>query len=201
MATDAPAHLPTGAPTVSFELTPEDWVEVALQHDGRSEHLRTAKRTIRLLWVAIVLLLALLSLMQGSSAGALTWVLGGAFVLAILDPLLRHSRRSQLRKLAGSGIANGMFGPHRVELRPEGIIDVTEGYEWLTRWSAIERVEDGEGSFLVYYGPNALLPIPHSAFPDAASMRRFGDAFFALKEGAGAGTEGTVARLPAEPSD
>lgn len=110
------------------------------------------------------------------------WVLAGAGAMAFMNPALRAGRRAQTRKYAESGIANGMFGPHRVELRPEGMLDATEGYEWLTRWSAIERVEEGEGAFLVYTGPNALLPIPHTAFPDSSSLRRFSDAFFTLRE-------------------
>jgi len=67
------------------------------------------------------------------------------------------------------------------------MLDATEGYDWLTRWSAIDRVEESEGAFLVYTGPNACLPIPHSAFRDSATLRRFADAFYRLRQSGGHG--------------
>lgn len=167
---------------VEFELTPEEWVEVSLQHSSTSPQILEAQRKVRILFGALIVLAALISVLDGASTAALMWLFAGAVVTAFMKPILRAARRSQVQKYVQSGIAHGMFGPHRVELRPEGVLDVTDGYEWLTRWSAIDRVEEGEGAFMVYTGPNALLPIPHTAFPDSASLRRFSDAFFALRE-------------------
>ena len=168
---------------VEFELTPEDWVELSLEHAWRSKSLAEARRMVRLLLIAIFVLLMVLFLLQGSSALAVTVLFAGGLLLAVLDPLLRRSQRGQLRKVAAAGLAHGTFGPHRVELRPEGMVDVTDSYQWLTRWPAIDRVEEGDGAFLIYTGPNALLPIPHSAFRDGASLRQFSEAFYRLKEG------------------
>lgn len=168
--------------SVEFELTPEEWVEVSLQHSSKSPQVLEAMRNVRVLFAALILLAVLISLLDGATTAAAIWLAAGSVVLAGMKPLLRASRRRQVKEYADSGIANGMFGPHRVELRPEGMLDSTDGYEWLTRWSAIERVEEGEGAFLVYTGPNALLPIPHSAFRDAAQLRQFSDAFYALRD-------------------
>jgi hypothetical protein len=173
---------PASAPTaVEFELTPEDWVEVSMEHAWRSKHLKDARRTIRFLLVAIFAVLALLFSLQGFTVLAWTVILAGGTLVAVLDPLLRSSQRGQLARVAAMGLANGTFGRHRVELRPEGMLDATDGYEWLTRWRAIDRVEEGEGAFLIYTGPNALLPIPHSAFRDGASLREFSEAFYRLR--------------------
>jgi len=178
-------HAEQPVAAVEFELTPEEWVEVSLQHGWRSKQLREARGKVRVLLVALFAALALLMVLLDSPSLAAIWLLGGGVLVAALDPLLRSSQRNQLRKFAASGIANGTFGRHRVELRPEGMLDATTGYEWLTRWQSIERVEESEGSFLVYTGPNACLPIPHSAFRDADSLRRFGDAFYRLREQGG----------------
>jgi hypothetical protein len=167
---------------VSFELTPEEWVEVSLEHTARSEFVRAAMRRIRGLYGAIVGLGALLAVLGGSPPYALVVLLAGGLAFAFLEPSVRRARRNQFAQFAEKGIANGMFGPHRVELRPEGMLDATEGYEWLTRWSAIDRVEEGEGAFLIYTGPNAFLPIPHSAFRDSATLRRFSETFFSRLE-------------------
>lgn len=174
--------------TVEFELTPEEWVEVSLEHAARSPLVSAAVKNVRLIYVLIVGLLALLSLVQDSTFGAWVWVLLGAVGFAALGPALEKGRKQQYEKYAATGIANGMFGRHRVTIGPEGMRDATDLYEWLTRWPAIERVEEGSGAFLIYTGPNALLPIPHSAFPDPASLRRFSDAFYALRAAGAGGT-------------
>ncbi len=95
------------------------------------------------------------------------------------------------------GITNGLFGPHRVELRDEGVLDSTTGYEWLTRWSSIERVEEANGTFMIYSGPNAFLPIPASAFRDSTILRAFGDRFFACLNDARATRDAEIAAATA----
>ena len=185
--------------SVEFELTPEEWVEVSVQHSSTSPQVRTAMRNVTILFGALIVLAVLISLLDGAATAAVIWLAAGSIVMAMMNPLLRSSRRRQLRQYAESGIANGMFGPHRVELSPEGMLDSTEGYEWLTRWSAIERVEEGEGAFLVYTGPNALLPIPHSAFRDSASLRSFSDAFHALRATRGTERLGEGSPAPGDP--
>lgn len=168
--------------SVEFELTPEEWVEVHLQHSSRSPLVRESVRNVRVLLAVLVVLAALLSWLSGSGTAAVTWLLAGGALVALLRPLLRASHRRQFQRFAAMGTANGVFGPHRLELRSDGMLDSTAGYEWLTRWPAIERVEESPGAFLVYTGPNAFLPIPHSAFRDSTTLRRFSDTFYALRE-------------------
>jgi hypothetical protein len=169
---------------VEFELTPEEWVEVSLQHAAKQPQILKAVRNMRMAFAVLMLALAALFFLGGMSGAGYVFLIAAVFMSATMGPMIRSAQRKRTLEYARSGIANGMFGPHRVELRPEGMLDVTEGYEWLTRWGAIERVEEGEAAFLVYTGPNSLLPIPHSAFRDSASLRRFSDAFFALRDGA-----------------
>lgn len=185
-----------GAPStegvgVTFELTPEDWVEVSLDHGSRSDLVRDQLRIVRRLLVAVLGLLALLFYLEGSALLSLVFLIAAPVGLATMGPAVRRQQRMQVRRLAQRGIANGLFGRHAVTLLPEGMLDATDDYEHLTRWHAIERVEEGTGAFLIYTGPDALLPIPHTAFHDAAGLRRFSDAFFALRAAAGA------RRLPA----
>jgi hypothetical protein len=175
-------NMATEPVVIEFELTPEDWVEVSMHHSEKSPQIQGAMRNVRILFGALIVLAALISLLDGGTTGAMIWLIAGAVVMAVMTPTLRAGRRRQVKQYAESGIANGMFGPHRVELRPDGMVDRTNGYEWLTYWSSIERVEEGDGSFLIYTGTNALLPIPHTAFPDAASLRRFSEAFYSLRE-------------------
>jgi len=170
--------------TVNFELTPEQWVQASLEHYGKQTVNREAVRRLRLVFGALVVAVAALITISGARGTAtVIWLLAGGSVLPFFSRLVRSGQRRQLRRYAEVGIANGTFGPHRIELGPEGMSDSTAAYERLTRWSAIERVEKGESAFMVYVGPNAFLPIPHSAFQDADLVRRFDDAFDRLRTG------------------
>ena len=100
---------------------------------------------------------------------AIAMLLAGTVLVGVLKPLVRISQRRQIKKVADLGLINGIFGPHRVKLRDEGILNSTTGYEFLVRWSAIEDIKESDGSFLT---------IPSSVFPDTETLRAFGDRFF-----------------------
>lgn len=163
---------------IEFELTPEDWTTACASHSWNSELTQKAIRKTRTLFAGAWSVLALMQLLAGSALGALGWAVGGVVWVAMLPSLVRWSHRRQLKKISLHGIANGTFGPHRVELREDGILDSTSGYDWLLKWSAIERIEEADGEFLIYLGPNSFLPIPASAFRDREMLRAFGDRFF-----------------------
>jgi len=167
---------------IEFELTPEDWAEMSVAHARKSPLMKAAMRRVRVSFAIIVACLALIGVLEGSMGLAVTFLLTGAVGMALMGPALRSGRRKQTLKYAREGIANGTFGHHRIELLPHGMLDSTEGYEWLTYWSSIDRVEEGEGSFAIYTGPNAVVIVPHTAFPDSASLRCFSETFYALRE-------------------
>lgn len=188
------------AVTVEFELTPEEWVEVALEHNNASPLMRKQLRDARGLMGTIVVLLAILTALNGDAFFAIMWLVMGGTALAMFPRLIRHSARKQYQRFAEAGIANGMFGAHRVKLLEQGMLDETDAYQWLTRWPAIDRVEDGEGSFMIYTGKNAFLPIPHTAFRDSAQLRAFADYFYkklgAAEDEAGALPAGSAPPIP-----
>lgn len=182
---------------VEFDLTPEEWVEVALEHNRKSPMYRSAIRNGQRSFGLLVVLMALLGLLNGYGLFAMTFLFMGAGVTVFLPRLLERSHRKQYRKLAREGIQNGMFGTHRIELLDEGVLDDTDAYRKLTRWHAIDRVAEGPGAFLIYLGTDAFLPIPHSAFRDAETLRAFADRFFErVGKGheVGDGSEGRIGR-------
>lgn len=167
------------AVVVEFDLTPEEWIEVAVEHNRGSTTYRKAVRDGRRALGLLVAMVAALGFLGGYPVFALAWLFAGGTATVLLPRSYERSVRKQYERFARDGIANGMFGTHRVHLTHEGLLDQTDAYERLTRWHAIERVVDGPGSFLVYMGRNAFLPIPHSAFRDSAELRAFADRFFA----------------------
>ena len=163
---------------VEFEFTPEDWARANATHSWNSELTKKALMQMQLLFGAIVSLMALILLLGGTALGVAAMLIAGVFLVGVLKPLVRHSQKRQIKKVADLGLINGIFGPHRVELLDEGILDSTIGYDWLVKWSAIENIKESEGSFLIYSGANSFLTIPSSAFPDTETLRAFGDRFF-----------------------
>jgi hypothetical protein len=164
--------------TVEFEFTPEDWERANATHSWNSELTKNALKQMQVLFGAIVSLMALLLFLGGTGLGAAAMLIAGTLMFGMLRPLVRHSQKRQIKKVADLGLINGIFGPHRVELRDDGILNSTTGYEWLVRWSAIEDIKESDGSFLIYSGANSFLTIPSSAFPDNETLRAFGDRFF-----------------------
>ena len=183
-----------------FELTPEDWEEMNAYHLFDSEIQREALRKVRILGVLIFVLAALLNLLSG-------WVTGGVIFGAMslvfpimLGPMQQRANKQTLKKMTREGIANGMFGRHRIEIRDEGLFHATDTYESLFRWHGIDRVKERDGNVLIYIGPNAFLPVPSTAFSDSARLRAFASAFYEGLESTGrVEGEQTAARLP-EPS-
>lgn len=168
---------------VEFDLTPEEWVDLAVEHNRRSPMVKQAARNGQLALGGITVILGLLSLMAGYPAFTLAWLFGGAIGTVLLPRLFERAQRKQYADIARGGITNGMFGTHRVSLLDDGIMDETGAYQRLTRWHAVEKVVDGPGSFMIYFGSDAFLPIPHSAFRDSDQLRAFSDRFFALTGG------------------
>ena len=169
----------SGPITVEFEFTPEDWATANATHSWNSELTKKALTQMQALFAVIVGLMSLLLFIGGASVvGALVMAFTGALLVGALKPLVRHSQKRQIKKVAELGLINGIFGPHRVELRDDGILDSTTGYEWLVKWSAIEDIKESDGAFLIYSGANSFLTIPSSAFPDNETLRAFGDRFF-----------------------
>lgn len=161
-----------------FELTPEDWEEVNAVHLFDSPlHDQLVGKT-RVVSALLFMTLAALCLLLGTTVGAVMFGTAGLVVPVFIRPMHQQAQRRALRKLGEQGISNGTFGHHRVEVRDEGLFHSTDAYESLIRWHAIEEVKEKADHFFVYTGPNAFLPIPVTAFPDAESLRRFADEFF-----------------------
>lgn len=164
-----------------FELTPEDWEDVNAVHLFESRLHREQLGRVRGASALLFVTLALLTLLLGWGSGALMFAAAALIFPVFVGPMQRRAQRQALRKLTEQGIANGTFGHHTVEVRDEGLFHSTHACESLFRWHAIDRVKEKDGNFLVYIGPNAFLPIPATAFPDSAALRRFAHAFYERK--------------------
>lgn len=176
--------------TLEYELTPEEWVAaMGLHHDAT--HVRRGDvRRLQAIAGGLLGAVAVGAGLLGLWVTAGVWaVISFAYVHNIPSQLKRQARL-HLGKTAGEGVIQGLFGTHRIELREEGIADITSGYETVVRWSAVEAVDHQEGLFIIHVGAHAFIPIPDSAFGGPEELRAFSDAFYTLR---GLDAEKTVA--------
>lgn len=186
MSTDAPR------PSADYELTPEDWEEVNAVHVFENPIYKEQVKNLRVLGSLIFVVLGLLSFLLGYVPGAFLCGIAALIAPVLAGPLQQKAQRQALKKMTEQGISHGTFGPHHVEVRPEGFYHKSSAYQALYRWHAIDEVKERDGWFFVYMGANAFLPIPAEAFPDAASLRDFADDFYARVQDAKEGDAGQL---------
>lgn len=132
--------------TAEFELAPEDWEEVNAVHLFDSTLHRQVFGRTRVVSARLFLTLAALCLLLGFASGAILFGAASLVLPVLIGPLHERAQRRAPRKLTKKGIAKGTFGPHRVEVRDEGLFHATHGYESLFRWHAIDEVKEAGGN-------------------------------------------------------
>lgn len=169
------------AVSLDFELTPEEWIAAQGVHYDRTYTRRGDLQRLQRTAGAVLGVVAVAGLVLGLWATALTWSAIGFLYVRAIPGQLKKQTRAQLAKTAREGVIPGLFGRHRIELREDGIADITDGYETTIHWSAVEGVDHLDGLFMVYTGANSFIPIPESAFRGPEELRAFSDAFHTLR--------------------
>lgn len=167
----------SSVPSVDFELTPEEWEEVNAAHLFASKHYDELIANARKVGGLLFVTLAALCFLMGFTMGAVLFAVSMPPFVYMVGPLQRQAQRKALAKLSEEGVAHGLFGPHRVEVREEGLFHRSSAMETLIRWHAVDDVVEREGHFFIYTGANSFLPIPVTAFADAEQLRAFSDGF------------------------
>lgn len=169
------------ATSLEFDLTPEEWIAAMGAHYDSVHATRGDVRRLQTITGAVLGTVAVAGALLGLWLTAAVWAgISLAYINAIPGQLKRQTRL-QLSKTANEGVIEGLFGTHRIELREDGIADITDGYETLIRWGSVEGVEHAEGLFIIYTGPHSFIPVPESAFGGSAELRAFSDTFYTLR--------------------
>lgn len=186
------------AVSLEFELTPEEWIAAQGAHHHQTYVRRGDLQRLQRTAGGLLGVVAVAGLVLGLWVTAVVWSAVGLLYVRAIPGQLKKQTRVQLGKTAREGVIPGLFGRHRIELRDEGMVDITEGYETTIHWSAVEGVEHVDGLFMIYTGTNSFLPIPESAFVGAEELRAFSDAFHTLR---GLHAEGAIGAGTPSPSD
>ncbi|MEM7415629.1 MAG: YcxB family protein [Gemmatimonadota bacterium] len=164
-------------PSVDFELTPEEWEDVNAAHLFASSHYDELISNARKVGALLFATLSALCFLMGFTLGAVLFAVSLAPFVYLVGPMQRQAQRKALAKLSQEGVAHGLFGHHRVEVREDGLFHRSSAMETLIRWHAVDEVVEREGHFFVYTGANSFLPIPVTAFSDSDQLRAFSEGF------------------------
>jgi hypothetical protein len=143
---------------------------------------RRVRRTLYLLWVLAILLLAIVPAIGADgfaiSRISFTFIVFAIPVVFLFQWCLDHwlIRRTKLQQLADEKPGQGHHGRHRKVVSEQGLVESTDVGESRTSWAGVDRVEQDPHYIFIYTSPAAAHVIPKRAFgsPDKA------DAFYAL---------------------
>lgn len=95
-----------------------------------------------------------------------------AWVVAWLGE--RSSARLVARMAWAAARRDGLVGPQRVELTPQGLRTTSPKGETLTRWSGVQEVVRTQDHVFVFVTRNTAFMAPRRAFPSADAFEAFG---------------------------
>jgi hypothetical protein len=105
-------------------------------------------------------------------------MLGGALAAALVSWALiaaywRFGVGYVIRRSCNEGDGRGLFGPHSLELTPEGIHETTAVSTSTYAWTGIERIADDDSHLYLYVSPTSAYVVPKRAFASAEGARTF----------------------------
>jgi hypothetical protein len=78
--------------------------------------------------------------------------------------------------MVNEGKNRDLFGPHRVEISPEGVTEVRPFGQSSTAWQGIERVTRHDDYAYLYINALAAIIVPRRAFPNPQAFEEFVEA-------------------------
>lgn len=168
---------------VSCEVTVADFAAFRAYVMSRSPMVAAQRRNVKLFTgfvygvVFALALIAFFAVFSGPVSG--WWITGsiaGGVVLGALCAVFytpASNEAAQVEALHRSGELKAILGQKTVELQPEHYVCANEDSSVVTRWRAIERVEDAGEHIFVLYTPSSACIVPKRAFQDAEQVGLF----------------------------
>lgn len=157
--------------TVDYELTLEDWHDVAWTLSEPSLRVPRWTMTALLSGFGIAGAALTLSLAPLLAAAFLLWCLGWAALMH------RFAWRRSVRRRVELGFQEygslGILGNHRIVIDHRGIRESTSVGEWFQDWRAVGRIDATERFVLVYLPGGLVHVVPRGAFASGDAAEAF----------------------------
>jgi hypothetical protein len=159
--------------TIEYDLTPADYAAFAAYHHSFPGAAGGSQRRLRYGFAAAYLAIFAVHLATGVRPRDYVWLALAVLWFVFVPRLYQRFVRRNVQRIAEQGLCRGSVGPHRMIVAAEGITDVTPHYEWMTRWSGVERVIRLPERLLIYVGTNAAFQVPRRAFATDVIFEEF----------------------------
>jgi hypothetical protein len=164
---------------IEYELTPDDLYAFQWRAVFASRRGRRATRTVYLLWLLAVLLIAAVPAI-GPDGFAISRMNFSFLVIALPIVFLVQwclerwlIRRAILQLLKDEKPGRGQLGKHRMVVSKDGLIESTAVGESRTSWAGVDRIEQNGEYIFIYTSAAAAHIIPKRAFKDTQEAEGF----------------------------
>jgi hypothetical protein len=177
---------------IEYELTHDDLYAFQWRAVFASPRGRRARRTVYLVWLLAVLLIAAVPAIgaDGFSISRVnyTFIVIAFPIVALIQWFLerRLVRRTILQLLKEEKPGKGLLGKHRLVVSEDGVSERTAVGESRASWAGVDRIEQNPEYIFIYTSAAAAHVIPKRAFRDVQEAEDFYRRVRASKEAAAA---------------
>lgn len=187
-------EVPLPAPTlVKYELGPEELAESFVYQAVHNAAMRNAARRYflrELLWLLACMVApawiaaGYRSPHRSDASGAMVPVyiaIGSWLFICVVGLLARTRRKTAVedgyrryyRRLAGDEFYAALLGPYRLELKPDGVTQVSKHREVRVHWAGVDAIVVSPAVTYLDLGPAGQFVVPSRAFGDDATYWAF----------------------------
>jgi hypothetical protein len=170
---------------VGCEITLDDHLKFNEYHCAHSPTIRRMKLLSYALGpVTFMVVGAALSLRNDSLAGLVVFGILSVLWLIFYPKYWDHTIRKRMEKLLREGPSGMQPYQQTIRVDAEGLHAESPRGSSVTKWSAVEKVEEGESAAYLYINPVSAYMLPRRAFAGAEEYSRFVSEVRLLREGA-----------------
>jgi hypothetical protein len=149
---------------IEYTISVDDW---AAYGEYQASTLDAMKRQVRLIQLIGTLVVASAALATFFLLDSWIWVfsviVGGTYAIWDMPRSMRKQARKQMVKLFNEGKNASARGVHRLEATPGGLAASSEVSESLTRWDAIERLDENDTHAFFSFGGGLGAAVPRNS--------------------------------------
>lgn len=168
----------SGGMGIDFELQRDDLVAFALFHQKHSPAARKQRRQRMVIWGGVLIVLIATFIRRGFFSSD-DWLLVACTILFLVGlfvslPQIREWRlRKAIARMYGEGRNVLLYGPRRVVLTPQSLINSSANSQSETRWIAIEKIVVTEEALYIYISSVSSVVIPRREFTSNDHFQTF----------------------------
>lgn len=158
---------------ISYEIVPDD-IAAFLKHYISNDKTYKNKKRKNIVFCSVSIFVIALIISGFNIAAALIWAIPGSFVFVIWFYLLERNQINKLGKAKRmNAAAKGVFCEHLLKVDDEGVFETTEVNTSLSKWQAVEKVEENDKHIFIFKNSVDAHVIPKRCFASSEEAQSF----------------------------